>query len=166
MHTIRKATVADLPFIKAVMNHNILHSTAIYDYDIKTEAEITQWFADKQNGNWPVILAEENGTLLGYATYSTFRFKDGFKPTVEHSVYVSEAAHGKGIGRLLLSHLIDLCRSEGYHCMVGCIDADNADSIAFHKKFGFTEAGVLKEVAYKFDKWLDLQFMQLLLNEK
>ncbi|MFP9117806.1 GNAT family N-acetyltransferase [Flavobacterium sp. RNTU_13] len=165
MQTVRQATIADLPFIRQVMNHNILHSTALYDYQPKTEAEINQWFTDKLHGNWPVIIAEQKGTPTGFATYGTFRFKDGFKPTVEHSVYVDEGQHGKGVGRILLSHLIDLCRSEGYHCMVGCIDADNAGSIAFHKKFGFTEAGVLKEVAYKFDKWLDLLFMQLLLEE-
>jgi len=164
MHTIKIANINHLPGIQAIMNYNILHSTALYDYDAKTEAEISQWFADKKNGNWPVIVAEENGIVMGYATYGTFRFKAGFNPTVEHSVYVSEAAHGKGIGRLLLAHLIEIARNEGYHCMVGCIDASNAGSIAFHKKFGFTDAGILKEVAYKFDRWLDLQFMQLLLK--
>jgi len=163
MHTIRKATASDLEMIKNITNHNILHTTANYDYEPKTDAEIAQWFADKQNGNWPVIVAEGNGVPIGFATYGTFRVKVGYKSTVEHSVYVAEGAHGKGIGRLLLSRLINICRQEGYHCMVGCIDASNAGSIDFHKKFGFTEAGVLKEVAYKFDKWLDLQFMQLVL---
>lgn len=164
MQTLHTATANHLPGIQAIMNYNILHSTALYDYDAKTEAEIAQWFADKQQGSWPVIVAEENGVVLGYATYGTFRFKAGFNPTVEHSVYVSEAAHGRGVGRLLLLHLIEIARSEGYHCMVGCIDASNGGSIAFHKKFGFTEAGILKECAYKFDTWLDLQFMQLLLK--
>jgi phosphinothricin acetyltransferase len=164
MHTIRTATINDLIAIQGIMNHNILYSTAIYDYNVKTGTEIEQWFTDKQNGNWPVLVAEENGNILGYATYGTFRFKAGFNPTVEHSVYVDEAAHGKGIGRLLLSHLIETARSNGYHCMVGCIDARNDSSIAFHKKFGFTEAGILKEVAYKFDRWLDLAFMQLILQ--
>lgn len=164
MYTIRTATINDLIAIKGIMNHNILYSTAIYDYDVKTGIEIEQWFTDKQNGDWPVLVAEENGTILGYATYGTFRFKAGFNPTVEHSVYVADAAHGKGIGRLLLSHLIETARSSGYHCMVGCVDTSNGSSIAFHKKFGFTEAGVLKEVAYKFDRWLDLTFMQLILQ--
>ncbi|MFP9116057.1 GNAT family N-acetyltransferase [Flavobacterium sp. RHBU_3] len=164
MITIRRATTADLAVIRDITNHNILHTTSNYDYESKTEAEISQWFADKQQGNWPVIVAEENGSVLGFATYGTFRLKIGYKPTVEHSVYVIEGQHGKGIGRLLLTHLIELCRAEGYHCMVGCIDAANQGSIAFHKKFGFTEAGILKEVAFKFNRWLDLQFMQLLLN--
>lgn len=164
MYTIRTATVADLNVIQAVTNHAILHTTSNYDYEPKTYEEITQWFTDKQNGNWPVIVAEENGVVLGFASYGTFRVKIGYKSTVEHSVYVVDEAHGKGIGRLLLSHLIDICKAEGYHCMVGCIDAANAGSIAFHKKFGFTEAGILKEVAYKFNRWLDLQFMQLLLK--
>lgn len=162
MVIIRKATENDLDVIREVTNHAILHTTSNYDYEPKTRDEINQWFADKQHGNWPVLVAEENGEVLGFATYGTFRMKIGYKPTVEHSVYVVEDQHGKGIGRLLLSHLIELCRSEGYHCMVGCIDAANHGSIAFHKKFGFTEAGILKEVAFKFNGWLDLQFMQLL----
>jgi len=164
MTNIRPATAADLPGILQIMNHNILHSTAIYDYDAKSDTEINEWYMAKLAANWPVIVAENEGQVTGYGSYGTFRFKEGFKHTVEHSVYVAEGHTGKGIGQLLLAELIALAKTSGYHTMIGCIDADNAGSIAFHKKFGFTEAGVLKESGYKFGKWLDLLFMQLILE--
>jgi len=161
---ILHATAQHLPAILDIMNFNILNSTAIYDYDAKTTAEIKQWFADKQAANWPVIVAEQDGKVVGYGSYGTFRFKEGFKYTVEHSVYVADGNTGKGIGNLLLTELIDLAKEQGLHCMVGCIDADNAGSIAFHKKFGFIDGGILKQSGYKFNRWLDLKFMQLILT--
>jgi L-amino acid N-acyltransferase len=136
----------------------------VYDYKHKALADIEAWFNDKMVNNWPVIVAFENGIVLGYGTYGTFRFKEGYKYTVEHSVYVSREHTGKGVGKHLLAELIRLAKEQGYHTMIGGIDADNKGSIAFHAKFGFTEAGLLKEVGYKFDKWLDVQFMQLLLD--
>ncbi|SFQ51826.1 GNAT family N-acetyltransferase [Flavobacterium akiainvivens] len=161
---ILHATANDLPGIQAIMNHNILHSTALYDYAPKSEADILQWYAEKTEAGWPVIVAKEADVVVGYGSYGTFRFKDGFKFTVEHSVYVAEGHHGKGIGNGLMQELINLAKQNGYHTMIGCIDADNVGSITFHKKFGFTEAGILRESGFKFGKWLDLLFMQLILK--
>lgn len=162
--TITTAIPLHLPAILDIMNFNILNSTAIYDYDAKTPADMQQWFADKQTVNWPVIVALQDNIVVGYGSYGTFRFKEGFKYTVEHSVYVADGNTGKGIGNLLLAKLIELAKQQGLHCMVGCIDADNAGSIAFHKKFGFTDGGILRQSGYKFNRWLDLQFMQLILK--
>jgi phosphinothricin acetyltransferase len=162
--TIRPASTQDLTAIMQIINHNILHSTAMYDYAPKSEADIQQWFADRLAANWPIIVAEQNGNVLGYGSYSSFRFKEGYKFTVEHSVYVNHEQGGKGIGSLLLAELIALAKTGGYHTMIGGIDSNNTGSIAFHKKFGFTEAGVLKQTGYKFGKWLDLLFMQLILE--
>jgi len=164
MIIIRPAIVTDLNAIMDIINHNILHSTAMYDYAPKSEADIQQWYTDRITAGWPVIVAEQDGNVLGYGSYSSFRFKEGYKFTVEHSVYVNHEQGGKGIGSLLLAELIALAKKEGYHTMIGGIDSDNAGSIAFHKKFGFTEAGILKESGYKFGKWLDLLFMQLILE--
>ncbi|KGO94580.1 GNAT family N-acetyltransferase [Flavobacterium subsaxonicum] len=161
---IKPATTQHLPAILEIMNYNILNSTAIYDYSAKTLPDMEQWFADKQAANWPVIIAEQDGALVGYASYGTFRVKEGYKYTVEHSVYVEPGHTGKGIGNILLANLIELAKQQNLHCMVGCIDADNAGSIAFHKKFGFTDGGILRQSGYKFDRWLDLQFMQLILK--
>lgn len=161
---IRKAQIEDLETILEIVNDAILNTTAIYDYDVRTLNEQTLWFVEKQQSNFPVIVAiDENNEVLGFGTYGTFRMKMGFKFTVEHSVYVKDGYSGKGIGKALLLELIALAKAQKLHVMIGCIDAENTGSIEFHEKFGFKKAGLLKESGYKFDKWLDLQFVQLLL---
>ncbi|OYQ47417.1 N-acetyltransferase [Flavobacterium cyanobacteriorum] len=157
-------SLAHVPEIRSIVNHNILTASSIYDYGEKTAEEMEQWFTDKQNAGWPILIAEAEGKVAGYATYGTFRAKEGYKYTVEHSVYVHHEYQGKGIGGMLLEALIALCREQGYHTMIGCIDAANTGSIAFHKRYGFTEAGLLKQSAFKFGQWLDLLFMQLMLQ--
>lgn len=162
--TIRKATTADVPTILAIVNHAILHTTSNYLYDVQSLETQLAWFEDKKKKKFPVLVADYNGNTIGFGTYGTFREKIGYQFTVEHSVYIAEDFIGKGIGRLLLEALIEKAKSEGYHTMIGGIDAANKGSIAFHKKLGFVENGVLKEVGFKFGKWLDLQFMQLILK--
>lgn len=162
--TIRPAEAKDLPKILEIINHNILHSTAVYDYDTRSLSDIQAWFNERLQSGFPVIVAESGSKIAGYATYGTFRFKVGFRFTVEHSVYVSEKYNGQGIGKLLMAELISLAKKQGLHTMIGCIDNDNKSSIEFHKKFGFTEEGVLRQSGYKFDRWLDLLFMQLMLE--
>jgi len=164
MDITRKATTEDLPAILDIVNYNILNSSSIYDYAERSIEVMQEWFRDKQAHHWPVIVAIKDEAVVGYGTYGTFRFKEGYKYTVEHSVYVSPHHIGKGIGKLLLAELITQAKEQGLHTMIGCIDADNKGSIDFHKKFGFVESGILKQVAYKFDRWLDLQFMQLILK--
>jgi len=161
---IRKATINDIPAILGIVNHSIIHTTSNYHYEILPLEVQLQWFADKHAKNYPVIVADYQGMAVGFATYGMFREKIGYQYTVEHSVYVEEQFVGKGIGGLLLSELISLAKSEGYHVMVGGIDAENTGSIAFHKHYGFVENGIIKEAGYKFGKWLDLLFMQLILK--
>jgi len=161
--TIRPATFNDVTAILDIVNYSILHTTANYNYDIQTIEVQNKWFEYKQLHHFPVIVAESNGQVIGYGTYGTFREKIGYQYTVEHSVYVAEKYTGKGIGKLLLQELIQLAKTQGYHTMIGAIDADNLDSIAFHKKFGFVECGIIKQAAFKFNKWLDLLFMQLII---
>lgn len=161
---IRPAKTEDLPSILEIVNHAILYTTAIYDYAARTLEEQQVWFEEKQASKFPVIVAEFDNEVIGFGTYGTFRVKIGYRFTVEHSVYVNDKATGKGIGKLLLQRLIDLAKEQQHHSMIGVIDASNSGSIAFHKKFGFEEAGVLKEAGYKFDKWLDVSLMQLLLK--
>lgn len=161
---IRHATFKDLAAILEIVNHAILNTTAIYDYDARTLEEQKSWLEEKQATGFPVLIAEQNNEVMGFGTFGSFRVKIGYRFTVEHSVYVSENAIGKGIGTLLLQKLIDLAREQNYHSMIGVIDASNSGSIAFHKKFGFVEAGVLKQAGYKFDQWLNVSLMQLLLK--
>ena len=162
--TIRTAVPTDLQSILDIVNHAILHTTANYNYQPQTLESQIQWFKDKQQHGFPVIVAEFQNKVIGYGAFGTFREKIGYQYTVEHSVYVGENHYGKGVGKLLLSELIRLARAQNYHVMVGAIDAENTGSIAFHKQFGFEESGIIKQAGFKFGKWLDLLFMQLVLQ--
>lgn len=162
--TIRNATTVDLRAILSIVNHAIAHTTAIYDYDERSLDAQKAWFDEKMSEGFPVIVAELEGNVVGFGAYGTFKPKVGYRFTVEHSVYVADGLTGKGIGKLLLARLIELAKAQKIHMMVGYIDADNTGSIAFHKQFGFSESGVLKEVGFKFGKWLDVSMMQLRLD--
>lgn len=162
--TIRPAKKNDLLAILDIVNHAILHTTANYNYEIQTLDILNNWFKDKLLNQFPVLVVEINGQVAGYGSYGTFREKIGFQYTVEHSLYVAEKYVGLGVGKLLLTELIRLAKKQGVHAMIGAIDAENIGSITFHKKFGFVETGVLKEAGFKFNKWLDLLLMQLIIK--
>lgn len=161
--TIRKATKSDLPDILEIVNHAIKHTTAIYDYDPRTLEAQTAWLEERHAQGFPIIVAEQGNVVIGFGTYGTFRPRAAYRPTVEHSVYVRDDKKGNGTGKLLLETLIKLAREQQFHVMIGAIDASNAGSIAFHKQFGFKECGIIREVAFKFDRWLDLMLVQLIL---
>ncbi|MDV3349163.1 N-acetyltransferase family protein [Leptolyngbyaceae cyanobacterium CCMR0082] len=151
--------------ILAILNDAIVNSTALYDYKPRTLENMVHWFAAKQNGNFPVIGAvDDNDFLLGFASYGTFRAWPAFKYSVEHSIYVHGDHRGQGIGYALMQQLIAAAVEQQYHVMVGGIDVDNPGSIALHKKLGFTHAGTIKQAGFKFNRWLDLAFYQLLLE--
>jgi L-amino acid N-acyltransferase len=153
----------DTQAILDIINHNILHSTALYDYKIRSYEQQKTILEEKISKNFPVIVAELDGQVVGFGMYSEFRFREAYKFTVEHSVYVNENFHGKGIGKLLLEQLISLARKQKLHTMIAVIDSENQSSVEFHEKFGFKTVGIIKESGYKFDRWLDSIFMQLIL---
>lgn len=156
---VRDAETTDIPAILRIVNHAIEHTTANYDYLPHSLEQELEWFADKKAKGFPVFVAVENEKVCGFGTYGPFRFKYGYRFTVEHSVYVAPGSIGKGIGSLLLERLIASATESGYHLMIGGIDASNHGSIAFHEKFGFETCGIIREAAFKFDRWLDLMFM-------
>lgn len=162
--TIRQANENDLEAILEIVNYSILHTTANYNYDVQTLEIQTKWLQQKHEQNFPVIVATQDNEVIGFGTYGMFREKIGYQFTVEHSIYVAPHLIAKGIGKLLMSELIELAKKQKIHTMIGGIDASNTYSIDFHKKFGFTECGIIREAGFKFDRWLDLQFMQLLLK--
>lgn len=161
---IRPYRDSDIPEILAIINHNILHSTSLYDYAPRTLERQSELLADKAVKNFPVFVAEQDGQVAGFGMYGEFRFREAYRFTVEHSVYVAEAFKGKGIGGQLLQRLIDEAKSQKLHTMIGVIDAENQESIRFHEKFGFKTVGIIKESGYKFDRWLDSVLMQLFLD--
>ena len=152
----------DTQYILDIINHAILHSTSLYDYNIRNYEQQKTILEEKINKNFPVIVAELNGIVVGFGMYSEFRDKEAYQFTVEHSIYVDENFHGKGIGKQLLQELIDLARKQKIHTMIGVIDSENQGSVIFHEKFGFKTVGVIKESGYKFDRWLDSVLMQLI----
>jgi phosphinothricin acetyltransferase len=160
-YKIRTATPSDLPSILKIVNHAIANTTAIYDYNPRSLEDQTIIFETKKTKGFPLFIAEFENEILGFGTYDTFRTKLGYRFTVEHSVYVKEGFAGKGIGALLLQKLIETAKQEKYHLMIGVIDASNENSIRFHERFGFQSMGILKEVGFKFDRWLDANLMTL-----
>jgi L-amino acid N-acyltransferase len=147
-----------------IFNEAIVNSTALYDYEPRTLASMTAWFAAKQAGNFPVLGVENAaGELIAFASYGTFRAWPAYKYTVEHSIYVRHDQRGHGLGERLLRRVIDNAQLQGRHCLVGGIDAANAASIALHRKLGFEHAGTIQQAGFKFGRWLDLAFYQRLL---
>lgn len=153
-----------LEAIRAIFNEAIVHTTALYEYQPRSAETVAAWYAAKGAAGLPLLVAEDDdGRLLGFATYGPFRAFPAYKYTVEHSVYVDAGQRGRGVGRQLLAALIEAAQAQGCHCLVGVIDAQNAGSIALHEKLGFTHAGGLRQAGFKFGRWLDLAFYQRLL---
>ena len=163
---IRDATEADMGAVADIYNHAVAHTTAIWNEKEVDVANRIAWLADRRRVGYPVLVAIEDGEIIGYASFGDWRAFDGYRHTVEHSVYVRPDQHGKGIGKALMLALIDRARQIGKHVMVAGIEARNIGSIALHEKLGFTNAGTLAEVGTKFGGWLDLTFMALRLDER
>jgi L-amino acid N-acyltransferase len=161
--TIRAAGRADLPRILAIYNDAVLRTTATYDDQPHTLEMREAWFAAKQQSGMPVLVVADAQGVQGFGTYGPFRSFSGFRFTVEHSIYVAEERRGQGMGKLLLPALIDAAAGQGMHTMIAGIDATNAVSLRLHEAHGFTQAACLREVGYKFARWLDLIFLQKIL---
>jgi L-amino acid N-acyltransferase YncA len=150
--------------ILSIFNDAIVNTTSLYDLEERTAADMEQWFAAKVKGHFPVIGYENTaGELMAFATYGQFRNYDGFQYTVEHSLYVDRRFQGNGLGEKIMIDLIDNIQEHNYHAMIAGIDSENKASIALHEKMGFVRCGSLKEAAFKFDRWLDLEFYQKIL---
>lgn len=151
----------DLDRIQAILNDAIVNSTALYDYEPRTRAAVADWIHRKNVERWPLRGAfNQIKELLGFATFGPFRPQPAYKYSVEHSIYVDQAARGQGIANALMSDLIEQAQKRDVHVLVGCIDAENAPSIALHQKFGFIHCGTVKQAGYKFERWLDAAFYQ------
>jgi L-amino acid N-acyltransferase len=153
-----------LPAIRGIFNHEIANTTALYEYEPRSAETVAAWFAAKEAAGLPVLGVEaDDGSLAGFATFGPFRPFAAYVHTVEHSLYVDRAHRGRGIGRTLLEAVVAEARGRGLHVMVGGIDSANTASIALHRRLGFTPAGTIREAGWKFGRWLDLEFWQLVL---
>lgn len=164
---IRDALDRDLDGVTAIYNDAVEHTTAIWN---ETRIDVDNrraWLLDRQRAGYPVLVAvSDDGQVLGYASFGDWRAWDGYRHTVEHSVYVRADQRGAGIGKALMEALIPRAREIGKHVMVAGIEAGNTASIRLHEKLGFEAVGHLQEVGTKFGRWLDLAFLQIRLDQR
>lgn len=166
-HDYRDAIKGEAEAIAAIYNDAVVNTTAIWnDIRVDTANRLT-WIADRERQGYPVLVAlDSGGAVVGYASFGDWRAWDGYRHTVEHSIYVRADQRGHGIGKALLIALIERARLIGKHVMVAGIEAGNTGSKRLHEKHGFKHVGLLPQVGMKFGKWLDLAFLQLTLDAR
>ncbi|WP_341940866.1 N-acetyltransferase family protein [Microbacterium sp. LWH10-1.2] len=164
MH-IRDAEIVDLETITEIYNDAVQNTTAIWNERTVDVDDRAAWLADRFRAGYPVLVASDDDGVLGYATFGDWRPHDGFRHTVEHSVYVRGDQRGRGIGNALMNELIARARAIGKHVMVAAVASENTGSIVLHERLGFVETGRMPQVGVKFGRWLDLTFLQLTLDD-
>ena len=164
---VRDATPADLPAVLAIYNDAVANTTAIWNDNLVDLANRQAWFDLRADQGYPILVAENaSGEVVGYSSFGDWRPFDGFRHTVEHSVYVRNDQRGQGIGPLLMTVLIERARACDKHVMVAAIESGNLASIRLHERLGFLTTGQMPQVGTKFGRWLDLTFMQLMLEQR
>jgi phosphinothricin acetyltransferase len=163
---VRDAREADLAAMLEIYNDAVLTTTAVYDYKPRSDEQQAAWFAAKREQELPVLVAEDGASVVGFASYGPFRPWPAYLHSVENSLYVAPDRRGQGIGSQLLPALIQRAAGRGLHTMIAGIDATNAASLRLHAKFGFERVAEFREVGWKFERWLDLAFLQLMLGGK
>lgn len=159
--TLRPATADDLPAITAIYAHHVLHGLASFETEAPTLAEMTRRFTAITDAGYPYLVAVDDGRVAGYAYANVYRTRPAYRHTVEDSIYLASGAAGRGLGRALLTRLIDECAQRGYRQMLAVIgDSANAASIGLHRACGFEMKCVLDAVGFKFGRWVDSVFMQ------
>lgn len=164
--TIRHATEADMPQIQQIYAHHVLSSTATFEYTPPSAAEMTLRLQKVRQEGLPWLVAELDGRILGYCYAAPYRPRPAYRYTIEDSIYLADGESGKGIGRDLLTALIEHCEAGPWRQMVAVIaGTQNQGSIALHRKLGFAHVGTQPETGYKFGQWIDVVFMQRALGE-
>jgi len=164
---VRDATPADLPAVLAIYNDAVANTTAIWNDTLVDLANRQAWFDLRADQGYPILVAENaEGEVVGYSSFGDWRPFDGFRHTVEHSVYVRNDQRGQGIGPRLMTVLIERARACDKHVMVAAIESGNLASIRLHERLGFLTTGQMPQVGTKFGRWLDLTFMQLMLEQR
>jgi L-amino acid N-acyltransferase YncA len=159
---LRAMAEADLAAVNAIYNHYVLHSTCTYQLEPESDEGRAAWFRE-HGATHPLLVAEEDDRVVGWASLSRYHSRCGYASTVEDSIYVDQALHRRGIGGALLAALVPRARALGHHVIVAGIDAEQPGSVALHARFGFVESGRMREVGRKFGRWLDVIYMQLIL---
>ncbi|HXH30632.1 MAG TPA: GNAT family N-acetyltransferase [Bacteriovoracaceae bacterium] len=159
---IRAAAAADIPSITGIYNEAVLNGVSTFDTEIKSVEDRMNWFT-KRHLRYPVIVAEEKGRVVGWASLNQYSDRLAYADTVENSLYVHPSAQGRGAGKLLMKGLIEVARENKLHTILARISDGNELSIHLHERFGFRRVGIMKEVGHKFGRLLDVHLMQIIL---
>jgi phosphinothricin acetyltransferase len=160
---LRDATAADLPAINDIYNYYVERSTCTYQLEPETMADRERWFAAHSPDRYPVVVVEVDGRVVAWGSLSKFHARAGYDPSVEASVYIAHDFHRRGLGRMVLSHLVERAQAAGFHTVIGGASADQIASIALQERLGFEKVGHLKEVGQKFGRRLDVVYLQKML---
>lgn len=161
---IRDAVEGDIPVITEIFNSVIDSSNSVYREERVPQSERLEWFRDKKSHGYPIIVIELEGKVVGYGGFGAFRAAQGYRLTVEHTIHVAEAYRKRGLGRAILTELIQRATAGGYHVIIGAIDSENHGSIKLHEEFGFSECGRIKDAARKHGNYLTLVLMEKVLS--
>ena len=164
---LRLATLDDAEAIAGIYNHEVEHTTATFDLVPRTVEEQQQWLAARSGAFCAVVALDlASDEVVGFTALSPYKERAAYRTSVEDSVYVRRDAHGRGIGRTLLNHALDLAEDSGFHAVMARIEATGAASRALHAQCGFSLVGIEREIGRKFNRWLDVALMQCLLHER
>jgi phosphinothricin acetyltransferase len=159
---LRSATAADLPAIRDIFNHYVATSTCTFQIEADSERDTAAWFAGRGDSH-PVVVAEAEGKVLGWGALSAWKARCAYARSAEASVYVRQDLQRRGIGRALLAELIARGRAAGLHTIIGGACSEQPASLALQESLGFVRVACFREVGFKFGRWLDVVYMQLLL---
>ena len=159
---VRSATEDDLPAILDIYNDAVLNTTATFDTEPQSLEEKREWLRETSYP-YVVLVAERDGQVVGWASLRRFRPKAAYRHTAENSVYVRKDCYAEGIGTALMQRLVPLGAENGFHTIIAGIAGDNPASLRLHGRFGFEPVGVEREVGYKFERWIDVTWMQKML---
>jgi L-amino acid N-acyltransferase len=166
---VRPATLDDAEAIRTIYNYEVLHTTATFDLVPRSQADQQAWLAARTGAFTALVAEAEDGgddAVLGFAALSPYKDRAGYRTSVEDSVYVSRSAHGRGIGRLLLTSVLEVAEAQGFHAVMARIEATGMASRGLHAASGFQLIGIEREVGRKFGRWRDVAVMQCLLHER
>lgn len=151
--------------VRDIFNRAIEMSTSLYEYEPRSLETIRAWFEGKKEQGYPIVGREsESGELMGFGSYGPFRLNPAYKYSIEHSIYVRDSYRRRRLGRGLLEELIQLAQQQGFHTLIGGIDSTNEASVQLHLAMGFQHCALIKQAGFKFGRWLDLEFYQLVLS--
>ena len=158
---IRPAVASDMDAITLIYAHHVNHGTGSFETEAPDRAEIERRWSEVEARGLPWLVAEDDGEIDGYAYAAPYRSRPAYRHTVEDSIYVRADRVGTGLGKLLMPALITAAQACGMRQMIAVIgDSANQSSITLHRRFGFDDAGLLRDVGFKFGRWLDTVFMQ------